>query len=59
MDRIRLISHVSSTPAILGRERWPGRVAPRAGYSSGTRVGVALVSVCFLKKGAPGLTYRQ
>jgi hypothetical protein len=40
----------------------PDRAAlsrPRPGYSSGTRVGVALVRVCFLKNGAPGLTYRQ
>jgi hypothetical protein len=31
----------------------------RVGYSSGTRVGVALVRVSFLKKGAPGATNRQ
>ena len=59
MDRIRLISASSSTPAILGRGRAAEPRRPPYGYSSGTRVGVALVSVCFLKKGAPGLMYRQ
>ncbi len=39
------------------RESTPGRL--RLSYLSGTRVGVALVRVSFLKKGAPGATNRQ
>jgi len=62
MASTRLISASSSTPAILrgrsGRSRSaPG--TPARCYSSGTRVGVDLVRVCFLKNGAPGLMYRQ
>jgi len=59
MERIRLTSASSSTPAILGGGRAAGPRAPRTDYSSGTRVGVDLVSVFPLKNGAPGLTYRQ
>jgi hypothetical protein len=45
--------------AILGRGRAAGPRRPPRGLLVGTRVGVALVRVCFLKKGAPGLMYRQ
>jgi hypothetical protein len=57
MERIRLISASSSTPAILGRGRAARPRAPRTGYSSGTKVGVALVRVSFLKNA--GAVVRQ
>ena len=67
MERTLLMSVSSSTPAILtggvtcdGTVTGPGDRGPSGvSYLSGTRVGVARVRVCFLKKGAPGRTYRQ
>ena len=62
MESTRPIWASSSTPAILAGTPVPPASAGgrhRVSYSSGTRVGVARVRVCFLKKAGPGATNRQ